>query len=396
MKTIGKRDYALDNEYSLRTITNLDEFRKLQTVWNDIAFHENSFFPFLCFEWFEVWLEHFLNRNKLLILSVYKGDTLLAIAPLIIKEEKFKGIYVKKIELIGNVYSHIRNLILHGGDDTAKGEVLLTIFNHLINSYDWDIMDLSSIPEEKFDFKILYQILDKIEIKRKENFCFGNWYLDNIDFSGNQYIRSRNTNIRNNIKRYRKHLETLGRLEFTVITNGSDEHINKFMDYYYIVYNNSWKKKETDPTFHRDVANFAHKKGWLRLGFLFLNNNPVAAQFWLVYGGNAHILKLVYDENYKKFIPGIILTSEMMKYAIDIDKVREIDFGVGDDPHKKDWTPNRRERKGVVIFNKNIKAKFLFFLVDKALPVMNQYNFARKFKGILKNRFMGSFLVNHD
>jgi CelD/BcsL family acetyltransferase involved in cellulose biosynthesis len=384
MKTMSRTDCPPSNGYTLRKITSLDEFRALKEIWNDIAANENFFFPFLCFEWFEIWLEHFLNNNKLLILLVYRGDTLLAITPFIIKNEKFKGFYVRKIELIGNAYSHIRNFIFRNIDDVEKEQVLLCIFGYLKNLSKWDLVDLNSLPEERFNFQPVYQAIDKIGIKRKEYVSFGNWYLDKIDFNGDEYLKSRSGNIKNNIKRYRKSLEKAGKLEFVLVTDGNDEKMDHFMDHYYIVYQNSWKKKETDPTFHRDIAKIACKKGWLRLGFLFLENSPIAAQLWFVCEGMAHILKLVYDENYKKFIPGVILTAEMMKHEIDIDKVMEVDFGVGDDPYKKDWTPYRRERKGVLIFNKNVKAQSLFFLVDKILPMMNKYQFLRKAKETIK------------
>jgi len=37
--------------------------------------------------------------------------------------------------------------------------------------------------------------------------------------------------------------------------------------------------------------------------------------------------------------------------VIDVDKVVEVDFGSGDDPFKKDWMSNRRERWGLIAFN---------------------------------------------
>jgi CelD/BcsL family acetyltransferase involved in cellulose biosynthesis len=36
---------------------------------------------------------------------------------------------------------------------------------------------------------------------------------------------------------------------------------------------------------------------------------------------------------------------------IDVDRVAEIDFGVGDHSYKKDWATERRERWGIAAFN---------------------------------------------
>ena len=35
---------------------------------------------------------------------------------------------------------------------------------------------------------------------------------------------------------------------------------------------------------------------------------------------------------------------KLMRHVIDVDQVREVDFGSGDDAYKKDWMSDRRER----------------------------------------------------
>ena len=377
-----------DGEYTIQEINSIKEFQTLQLVWNDMAVHEKSLYPFLCFEWIETWLEHFLQKNKLLILIILRRGEPVCIAPFIVKHEKCKGIPVRKIELIGNFYSHIRSLIFHDINNNEKEQVFFTLLKYLFKSVDWDVIDLQALPEERFDFALLNQAATKIGIAPQEYSCYGNWYLDKVEFNGDQYLQGRSTNIRNNIKRYKKALEKAGPLEFVVVSYDDEEQIDRFMDYYYAVYWKSWKKTETDPSFHRDLAKFACLKGWLRLGFLFFKGDPLAAQFWLVHGGVAHILKLVYNEEYKKFIPGVILTAEMMKYVIDNDKVSMIDFGIGDDPYKRDWTPNRRERKGVLICNRTPKGKLLFFLVNTFLPFVNRYAYLKRVKAFIREKLL--------
>ena len=40
---------------------------------------------------------------------------------------------------------------------------------------------------------------------------------------------------------------------------------------------------------------------------------------------------------------GSLLTAHMYKQAIEVDKVAEIDFGVGEETYKRDWTDSRRQ-----------------------------------------------------
>lgn len=387
--TNGAGYFSLDKGYSIREINCLEEFKTLKSLWNDMASREKIFYPFLCFEWMEAFLEHFLDKDDLIVLIVFRGELPVCIAPFVLRHDRCKGILMRKIELIGNFYAHVRNLIFQNVENHEKEEGFFFLLEYLLRSKDWDVIDLQSIPEEEFEFEPLRQAAEKIGLAYQEYTCFGNWYLDRIECDSTEYLQSRSPNIRNNAKRYKKALERMGKLEVSIVTGGNEEEINRFMDHYYSVYWESWKKTETDHTFHRDIAKFACRKGWLRLGFLFFEGEPIAAQFWLVHGGVAHILKLVYKEQYRKYIPGIILTTEMMKYVIDIDKISILDFGIGDDPYKKDWTPKRRERKGVLICNKTAKGNLVFILADKILPIVNKHKYLRKMKSLIRDRIYG-------
>lgn len=167
------------------------------------------------------------------------------------------------------------------------------------------------------------------------------------------------------------------------------------MDLYYEVYSKSWQKKEgIGPTFHRDLAKIAARNGWLRLGFLFQNGLPIASQFWITCADTSFILKTVYDQNYKKYSAGKILTTEMMKYVIDVDRVKIIDYVQGDESYKQDWTPRRRERKGLLVFNNNIKGQWLAFLDNNILPTFSKYKFLKRAKEILANRIQNNSIIN--
>ena len=359
--------------FSIQKIENLQEFRNLKNAWDGILESKKHYHPFFDHDWFKLWVDHFLDGHKLLVLTYKENDRAKAICPFLIKNIKFMGIQVREIELTGNIYSPVRNFILGDLSSTEREGFLLSIFKYLRTSVKWDIADLSSLPEEDFDLPCLIRVLNKLGLKSREYFCFGNWYLDEINFSGDEYIQSLTTNIRGNLKRYGGKLKKMGNVEFVIVTSANNEKIDYYMDLYYQVYNNSWKTSEMDPTFHKDLAKLANGKGWLRLGFLFFNQTPIATQFWLVSKDVAYILKLAYDENFEKFRPGMILSSEMMKYVINVDKVREVDYLIGDEPYKKDWTPKRRERKGVIIFNQTFRGFCSTILATQIAPFLRRY-----------------------
>jgi CelD/BcsL family acetyltransferase involved in cellulose biosynthesis len=74
-------------------------------------------------------------------------------------------------------------------------------------------------------------------------------------------------------------------------------------------------------------------------------------QLWLVENGEATIHKLAYAEGAKAMSPGTLLGMEMFRRALDVDHVRAIDYGTGDDGYKKDWMAERRVLWQIRAFN---------------------------------------------
>jgi CelD/BcsL family acetyltransferase involved in cellulose biosynthesis len=359
-------------EYKIRVVQDIADFQKLEAEWNILIENYKHHVPFLCYDWFKIWLKHFLNGNKLFILLAYKGDHLSAIAPFIIKNEKFRGIInAKKIELIGNVYSPVRNFIFLDSNNGTRKAILINIFDYLKSQFkDWDIIELEPIPEEDPTFTIIDLVVSEAGLKKRQYSCFGDWYLDEINYSGDEYIKRRPKNTRLELKRRKKRLEEIGKLGFHI---GEDkDKLDYYINIYHEVRNKSWKHPEADNLFQRDFRQLAVEKRWLRFGFLFLNDSPIAAQLRIVSKGVAYFIDTVHDPNYNQFAPGTILRAEFTKYLIDVDKVEEIDNLRGDEPYKKEWTPKRRERKGILIFNDTANGRFLGFLMIRLLPIIEK------------------------
>lgn len=381
---MSDKTYSINAKYSIKKVTDITEFEKLRVAWDNLANKDGAYMPFLCFDWFKIWLDHFLEDNKLLILLLHKGGELVTIAPCLIREGKFRGISVRKIDLIGNVYSPFRYFLFSELSDEERIKHVSFVFQFLSKNYrNWDIINLSSIPEEKNCFDVLKKAIEQKGLRNGDFVSYGDWYLDEIEYSGDQYFKSLPDKIRKDISYCKRRLERMGKYEFKLIRG--DEDIDHYMDLYYEVYSKSWQEKEgIGPNFHRDLAKMAVEKDWLRLGFLYFDNLPIASQFWLICNDTAYILKTVYNQEFKKHSPGKILTSEIVKYVIDIDKVKTIDYVQGDEAYKQDWTPKRRERKGVSVFNENIKGQYLALLNNKILPIINKNQHLSKVKELIK------------
>lgn len=380
-----EQECKTNGNFSIKLVQNFEEFEKLKDKWNSLAGDYGSYTPWLRWDWFNLCTKHFLKDNKFLILVAYKADTIVAIAPFVVKNEKFRGIIqTKKIELFGNAHSPIRNFILGDLSKEDKTSIIIAIFRFLRNEYrKWDIAELDRIPEEKNAFGIFEHVLSDVRLKFRPYFSAANWYLDGIDYSFSQYFENLPKKIQKDVQYCQRRLEKMGNLQFQMKLDA--DCLDHYLDLYNEVRQRSWKAPEKDSPFLREFTKLAATRGWIRLGFLLFDDVPISCQKWIVCNKIAYIWDVLYDENYAKYSPGKILSCEISKHIFDHDNVIEIDFMTGDEPYKKDWAPKRRERRGLTIFNSSFKGQFLAYLMTRALPVLerNQYLLSAKNK-ILK------------
>lgn len=215
---------------------------------------------------------------------------------------------------------------------------------------EWDMLDLRPLDLEAPVCRALVKALGEHKVPTQTHCCFGNWYLPIGGRSFEQYVQGLPKVLRKNIPYQTRRLERSFKVEIRLSTGGED--LEVILRDYELVYNSSWRSGEAYPEFVRGLAWSAAREGWLRLCVLYIDGKPIAAQFWIVQKRIGLIYKVCYDEQYAKYSVGTVLTAHMIRHAIDIDRVTEIDFLSGDDGYKKDWMSHRRERWSILAFNR--------------------------------------------
>ena len=157
--------------------------------------------------------------------------------------------------------------------------------------------------------------------------------------------------LRNTISRKERKLGKKHFFRVEIFTE-DDDRLTKAIADYSAIYEKSWKRQEPFPEFIPTLASTAAQLGILRLGVLYVDDKPAAAQIWMTKDYRALIYKLAYDEGFREYSPGTILSREMFRQAIDEDHVQEIYNGVGSDAYKKDWMDSKLELIGMRSLNK--------------------------------------------
>jgi hypothetical protein len=183
---------------------------------------------------------------------------------------------------------------------------------------------------------------------------FANHYLPVVGRTWADYLATRPGELRETIRRRlgqagrdpRIALETIG-----FPSGASPAGLEAGIAAYEQVHARSWKQPEPFPRFGAELMRQAAAAGSLRLGVLRLDGRPIAAQYWVMAGRVATVLKLAHDEAERARSPGTVLTAAMIRGLLERENIEELDFGRGDDAYKSLWTGCRRQRIGFVLAN---------------------------------------------
>lgn len=285
--------------------------------------------------WFENLASHALKDNQVMSLAcVVDGDTVLAILPLVSRT-------AESWQSLGNICTTHFTLLLA----EHRQQAVIACMAEGLKQLPFQVLLLDAISENDSKIDNLQQAMESCGFSSYRRFGFYNWVYRLNGQSFEAYMAARPARMRNTIARKGRKLEREHSSEIRLYT-GSDLQQGKAD--YDLVYKASWKAGERFHKFINNLLLSMSAAGWSRIAVLYIEGQPVAAQIWFVVHRRASIFRLAYDERWRQYSPGSVLTSYLMQHVIDVDRVEEIDFLNGNDAYKQDWMSERRERWALV------------------------------------------------
>ncbi len=340
---------------NINIYTNIDAMpEKIQAQWQHGQ--ERTFDS--SFEWYKGIIKSAMKPDSSPLLIVIEKDNHCIILPLQVHHSNNH----KYISALSTVYSHnfapitiFNKTSIFNAASTETPS--LTIFANLvqegvmfaIREHQPSIIDINPIDQNSYWLEPIISAIKKSNMLTDTYFRFGNWINPNVsaieDYTATLPSQLKNTLKRKQNKLNREHV-------WEVKIHNELQNLETPYKEYKHLYRLRWKKEEGNNDFVDKIITDLAEKGDLRLGILYIDTKPVAAQIWFNSNKTASIFKLAYDEKYKQFSPGSLLTYDMIQYSITHDHITKLDFLSGDDGYKKQWMSQRDEKWGIIAFNK--------------------------------------------
>jgi CelD/BcsL family acetyltransferase involved in cellulose biosynthesis len=170
-----------------------------------------------------------------------------------------------------------------------------------------------------------------------------------LDTTWEDYRASLDRKARRDVERRRRRLDEEG----TVAVEFTDGHgdLTSALEEGFGLEASGWKRERgtaitSEPRtqrFYTEIADWARERGWLLLAFLRLDGKPIAFDLCLDHGGTIYVLKGGFDPAFRRFSPGMILTYESLRRALEQHRASYELLG-DDDSYKRVWAHSTRER----------------------------------------------------
>lgn len=177
-------------------------------------------------------------------------------------------------------------------------------------------------------------------------------YIDLDQSSWEEYLGARSRNFRSQVRRKERGLAKGHKLRFR-LTAAKSEVAADLMTFYRL-HDDRWSARGGSSSstprsraFHQDFAAAALAAGWLRLWFLELDDEPVAAWYGWCVGGRYSYYQAGFSRRWADRSVGFVLLAHTIRAAIE-EGAAEYDLLLGEDEYKARFATGERRVETIV------------------------------------------------
>ena len=290
------------------------------------------------------WWKHFGQGRNLRILVAKEKDEIVGVAPLMLSRYSFLHLgKLNKIEFIGSPHSDYNNFPLI----REERECFKLFLNHLMESSDWDLLELRDVREGSVSANVLQFACNKETSKLKLKVGTLCPYI-NLPASFEVFIDRLSRNLRRNLRKRMRRLHKKYKVE---VENQRDlGSVREAMEIFFELHEKRWISKgepgafesKAFRDFHLDIAEIFDERGWLGLHFLTADDEPIAAIYSFDYDRKKYGYLTGFDPDFGRYGVGNLLKMHVVEECIK-KGLKEYDLTRDFEPYKADWATGVRK-----------------------------------------------------
>jgi CelD/BcsL family acetyltransferase involved in cellulose biosynthesis len=301
--------YTTGPAMQVEVISDYSAFLGLKQEWNELA--DNFQSPLLRHEWADACLRTLYPKHtRPHIVVVRLGGQLRALAPLI-------SLY----------QSGLRQLVMPGGNILHEpsgflydSEAALAELVHRLLKSRTSLM----LPRFKVGSPEAWGVQQWPTVGRRFNKSGGSSLRVPLMQTWEEFEATMSPGRRSDLRCYRRRAEKLGKVEFGVVQPEVGT-LTPHLQELFRVEASGWKGRAGSAIlyqpsilrFYTEYAQSAAETGSLRLFFLRVGGKTVAARMGVEHSNRLWDLRLGYDEAFSRCAPGVLLTHETLRYAVE-------------------------------------------------------------------------------
>jgi CelD/BcsL family acetyltransferase involved in cellulose biosynthesis len=316
-------------------------------------------------EWAQAYLHAFDPKAHVIVISVWAGERLRGILPLVRGRAVVSGFPIVRLTLPANVHSLRASLTVCPGEE---GEAALkALWCATKNMPHWHMIDVDNVVEGS-GLERLVALARSEGYRTARKRTSQTLYLPIVASASDKpvaqtpWLAGTRPKFRSHLRRAKRQLEEQGTIALKHFNSADPEALKKF----YTLEASGWKGAEgtainCDPRtrkFYGAIAQAAARDGYLSLDFLELNGKPIAGHFGFNLRGRYFLAKAGYDEAFRRHGPGQLLVNEILNETPQRG-LREFDFVGPATWDESRWASARRTNYRVFIFRKSFYGTLL-------------------------------------
>ena len=370
----GTRKLKTSNSlFSVEEVIHADDLERYYDGWNVLAENTEKGTIFQTYEWLTTWLKYFWPNKPIAFHFIMNATHPVALVPLL--DDK-KGDLWCPNTLVAPVNPHAMRVGVLCGE---KAQPALTAFlDHVCGHHKRVRLAFKYNQKNQPGSQTLTQIapqhgLTFMSQKKRQA------PVVRIETDWETYLGSRSRHFRRELRRKNNKIKKAGSLECVVVSDPLK--CAAAMADVLTIEQNSWKQdagtsftaEEGLAGFYGEFAMRAAEKNWLRLYLLYLDGQPLAHIYGVVFKNVYWAIKTSYDQHFRHLSPGVVIFAKALEDSFD-QKLTLFDFLGEPDRWKSELENDTVTNTDMCIFAANdLKCSWCKLYQAGLKPWLNQH-----------------------